>query len=162
MGWIKSVEFRRSRIHGMGVFAAEPIAAGEKVWRFDESMNVCGPGELGGLSPDRLAFALHGGYFHAPEQKFVWYEDGMEYVNHADPPSANIGIRHWTPLREDNCTALRDIEPGEELLEDYEFWSIFNLPVDHWARMLCRDFCRHHYDFLLQLHYARNRRRSIA
>ena len=33
---------------------------------------------------------------------------------------------------EDNCTALRDIEAGEELLEDYSFWSVMKVYRRHW------------------------------
>jgi len=148
MGWKVNVDFRPSGVHGTGVFARDPIAAGTKVWAFDDSMSVCGLPELAALTPDRLAFALHGGYFHHPSGRFIWYEDGMEYVNHADGGHANIGITEWTPLEEDNCTALRDIAPGEELLEDYAFWSIFQLPQNHWLHGIYQDFCPGHYAFL--------------
>lgn len=162
MGWLTSVRFRPSGVHGMGAFAHKPIRAGEKVWTFDDSMHVMGPGELGGLDPDRLAFALHGGYFHAPAQKFVWYEDGMQFVNHADPPAANIGIHAWTPLAKDGCFALRDIAPGEELFEDYAFWSVFNLPQGHWMHAFYAEFCPGHYAFLASIHQRRTPLRSIA
>lgn len=162
MGWLKKVTFKPSSIHGTGAFAGEFIERGEKVWCFDDSMHVCGPAELGGLDPETLEFALHGGYYHEPARKFVWYEDGMQYVNHADPPIANIGITEWTPLEQDHCKALRDIEPGEELLEDYEFWSVVNLPANHWLHHFYMDFCLSHYDFLAFIHSRRNLRRSIA
>lgn len=155
MSWQVAVDFRPSPVHGTGVFAREPIKAGTKVWTFDREMQVCGLADLAALPQDRLQFALHGGYYHALARKFVWYEDGMQFVNHAEPGRDNIGIREWTPLEDDNCTALRDIEPGEELLEDYQFWSIFNLPAEHWLRGLYRDFCPHHHDFLLSLHEKR-------
>lgn len=158
MGWEVKVAFRPSATHGMGVFAQEPIRAGTKVWVFDETMHVCGLPELAALTPDRLAFALHGGYLHHPSGRFVWYEDGMEYVNHAEGAGANIGITEWTPLEKDNCTALRDIAPGEELLEDYGFWSIFQLPEEHWLHGIYQDFCPHHYAFLASV----GRRRRAA
>lgn len=155
MGWNVDVDFRSSSIHGMGAFARQRIVAGTKVWSFDRSMHVAGLPELAALSPSRLAFALHGGYLHHPSGRFVWYEDGMQYVNHAEAGRSNIGITEWTPLEQDNCTALRDIEPGEELLEDYTFWSVFSLAPDHWLRMLYEDFCPGHYAFLAQIHGAR-------
>lgn len=148
MSWRVKVTFRRSRLHGIGVFAEQPIRKGTKVWVIDEDMKICGPADLGRLPPDELRFALHGGYLHFPSQKFVYYSDGMEYVNHADGPRANIGITEWTSLAEDNCTALRDITPGEELLEDYTFWSVLHLRQDHWLTHLYRDFCPEHYMFL--------------
>lgn len=155
MGWQAAVEFRTSPVHGRGVFASEPIPAGTKVWAFDHHMHVCELPDLAALPQDQLQFALHGGYYHAPAARFVWYQDGMQFVNHAEPGRANIGIHEWTPLEQDNCTALCDIAPGEELFEDYQFWSIFNLPPGHWLHGLYRDFCPHHYDFLLSLHERR-------
>lgn len=156
MGWNVEVEFRPSPLHGTGAFARTDIAAGTKVWTFDEEMQVCGLPELAALPPATLAFALHGGYLHYPSGKFVWYADGMHFVNHAPAGVANIGITEWTPLEEDNCTALRDIAAGEELLEDYSFWSVLSLDPDHWLPKLYRDFCPGHYAFLQSL--ARNRR----
>jgi SET domain-containing protein len=155
MGWNVDVEFRPSTIHGTGAFAKQKIKAGTKVWSFDKSMQVCDLPKLAALTPERLAFALHGGYLHHPSGKFIWYDDGMQFVNHAFGNDSNIGITEWTPLEEDNCTALRDIEAGEELLEDYSFWSITQLPREHWLCKLYADFCPHHYDFLMSLSRVR-------
>ena len=165
MSWLVNVEFRPSSIHGMGAFAGSRISAGTKVWTFDPGMQVCDKTDLMALGPDRLKFALHGGYLHHPSGKFVWYEDGMQYVNHADGVEANIGILSWTPLEEDHCTALRDIEPGEELFEDYSFWSICSLRRGHWLHSLYRRFCPDHYAFLNTLEATRQaslRRASAA
>lgn len=157
MGWNVDVEFRSSPLHGTGAFARCDIAAGTKVWQFDTSMNVGGLVELAALPPKMLAFALHGGYLHHPSGKFVWYADGMHLVNHASGAGANIGITEWTPLEEDNCTALRDIAAGEELLEDYAFWSVLSLDPEHWLPKLYRDFCPEHYAFLTQISEAARR-----
>lgn len=155
MGWNVAVEFKRSSVHGTGAFACEPIAAGTKVWTFDSRMQVCDLAALAALPPATLQFALHGGYLHYPSDKFVWYDDGMHFVNHAPGAASNIGIREWTPLEEDNCTALRDIAAGEELLEDYAFWSMLSLHPDHWLPKLYRDFCPGHYAFLVGLEKQR-------
>jgi hypothetical protein len=79
-------------------------------------------------------------------------------VNHAPAGVANIGITEWTPLEEDNCTALRDIAAGEELTEDYAFWSVLSLDPEHWLPKLYRDFCPDHYAFLQSL----SRQRKVA
>jgi SET domain-containing protein len=151
LSWLTKVAFGPSTVHGIGVFALEPIRRGTKVWTVDSTMMFMGPSELLALSRDELRFALNGGYLHFPSGRFVYYNDGMEYVNHASGISANIGICEWTPLQEDNCTALRDIKPGEELLEDYSFWSILQLRSNHWLVDLYRQFSPEHYDFLLQI-----------
>ena len=158
MTWLAKVEFRESFVHGMGAFAVEPIRKGTKVWAVDPTMKFVGPADLRRLPANELEFALHGGYLHLPSQTFVYYDDGMEYVNHAYGYVSNIGIREWTPLMEDNCTALRDIEAGEELLEDYSFWSILHLYRRHWLIDLYRDFCPEHYSFLLEIEQRRARK----
>lgn len=158
MSWLKKVAFGKSHVHGMGVFALEPIRRGTKVWKVDPTMKFADYDQLAALPAEELRFALHGGYLHFPSQRFVYYKDGMEYVNHADGPASNIGIREWTPLMEDNCTALRDIEVGEELLEDYTFWSILNLRRDHWLINLYREFCPNHYYFLAKIGKVQVRR----
>jgi hypothetical protein len=155
MGWTVDVEFKPSPIEGIGTFALKPIPRGTKVWTFDASMRVCDLPDLAALSPERLRFALHGGYYHQPSDRFVWYEDGMHLVNHAFAPRANIGITEWTALEDDNCTALRDIAAGEELLEDYSFWSVHGLDPGHWLHRLYRDFCPEHFDFLAELEARR-------
>ena len=122
MGWQVEVEFRRSRVHGMGVFARHAIAAGTRVWQVDETMHVCDARALAELAPGDLRFALHGGYLHEPSGQFLWYRDGMQFMNHRPGPGANVGLGKWPPLFEDQCIALRSIAAGEELFEDYTFW----------------------------------------
>lgn len=114
-------------------------------------MHVSDLAGLGRLRPDRLGFALHGGYLHAPSDKFLWYTDGMQYMNHAETGVANIGLDFWPDLHDDHCVALRNIEPGEELLEDYAFWADGGLRPGHWLHRLYLEHCREHYTFLASL-----------
>ena len=136
MGWNVDVSFENSPIHGVGVFARQPIPAGTRVWEYDESMTVCDRHSLGRLGPRQLRYALHGGYLHKPSDRFLWYTDGMQFMNHAAGPLANVGLGTWPPLREDHTVALRDIAAGEELFEDYGFWADAGLEPDHWLRPL--------------------------
>ena len=155
MGWKVDVDFRPSPIHGTGVFARTPILAGTVIWTFDQSMHASRLTDLAALPPQRLSFALLAGYFHHPSGRFVWYEDGMQYLNHGPGAAANIGAQDWPPLESDHTMALRDIAAGEELREDYGFWSIFRLPSDHWLHGLYRDFCPDHYAFLADIEKRR-------
>jgi uncharacterized protein len=158
VSWLTKVALGKSLIHGIGVFALEPIKRGTKVWTVDSSMKFMNPSELAALPPDELRFALLGGYFHHPSQSFIYYNDGMEYMNHAQGRMANIGAREWPPLREDHCIALRDIAAGEELLEDYKFWSSVTLRNNGWIADLYRKFCPKHYSFLLKIEQDRLRK----
>lgn len=115
-------------------------------------MHVCDSKTLPLLEPKLLTFALQAGYLHCPSGKFLWYTDGMQYMNHGAGARANVGLDYWPErLRDDHLVALRDIEVGEELLEDYTFCLEGGLAPDHWMRPLYLKFCPWHYDFLLGL-----------
>ncbi len=151
LGWKVDVEFRDSAVHGTGVFARRPIAAGTRIWQVDETMHVCDARAMNALSAADLQYALHGGYLHQPSGMFLWYRDGMEFMNHRLTPGANVGLGKWPPLAEDHNVALRDIAAGEELFEDYTFWSDYGLQPGHWLHKLYVRHCPQHLDFLLEL-----------
>jgi hypothetical protein len=151
LGWNVNVEVKRSAVHGAGVFAAERIPAGTKVWQFDRSMHVCNRTSLARLDASTLARALKAGYVHEPSGLFLWYTDGMQFMNHGDGPAANVGLDHWPEIEDDHILALRDIEPGEELREDYRECLRAGLAPGHWLAPFYREFCPGHYRFLLEL-----------
>ena len=97
----------------------------------------------------------HGGYLHEPSGRFLWYTDGMQYMNHRPVPDANIGLGYWPDLDKDHTIALRDIAAGEELFEDYTFWSDGGLSPDHWLYRLYRKHCPEHLAFLQTLTVSR-------
>jgi hypothetical protein len=135
----------------MGVFAGQAIPAGTRIWQYDESMFIFDRAKLARLSPKQIHRVLHGGYLHRPSDRLLWYTDGMEYMNHAGSTAANVGLREWPPLHEDHTVALRDIRPGEELLEDYGFWSDAGLHPSHWLYPFYLQHCPQHFAFLSSL-----------
>jgi hypothetical protein len=151
VSWLVDVDFKTSPVHGTGVFARRPIAAGTVIWRYDPTMHACDDKVMAALGPRTLAFALHGGYLHKPSGKFLWYEDGMQFMNHADAPRANVGLAFWPALHDDHTTALRDIAAGEELFEDYGFWADGGLTPGHWLLPLYHAHCPGHMAFLRSL-----------
>lgn len=151
MAWTVEVDFRKSSVHGTGVFARRPIRCGTRVWEVDSSMHFCGRDEMYALSPNKLSYALHGGYFHKPSGQFLWYTDGMQYMNHAAGAGANVGLTYWPALTEDHTIALRDIEAGEELFEDYGFWADAGIQPGHWLYALYSAHCPEHLTFLSSL-----------
>ncbi len=98
-----------------------------------------------------LRYILKAGYLHITSGKFLWYTDGMQYMNHGRGNEANVGLHYWPELEDDHIVALRDIAPGEELREDYGYCLAGGLAADHWLRPLYLACCRDHYDFLLGL-----------
>ena len=151
MGWNMNVEVKCSAVHGLGVFAAEPIPAGTRVWQFDTSMHVCTRESLARLRPSALSLALYAGYLHEPSGLFLWYTDGMQFMNHADVRDANVGLHYWPALEDDHIVALRDVAAGEELREDYRGCLRGGMVGDHWMARLYQAFCPKHYGFLLGL-----------
>jgi hypothetical protein len=151
LGWNVNIEVKSSAIHGSGVFAAERIKAGTKVWQFDASMHVCTRTALARLEAATLRQALFAGYVHEPSGLFLWYSDGMQFMNHDDEQNANVGLGYWPALTDDHIVALRDIEPGEELREDYRNCLRAGMEPDHWLAPIYRAFCPSHYRFLLGL-----------
>ena len=89
---------------------------------------------------------------HEPSGLFLWYTDGMQFMNHGD---GRAGQRRPSLLarscEDDHIVALRDIEPGEELREDYRSCLRAGLAPDHWLAPFYRAFCPAHYRFLLEL-----------
>ncbi len=151
MGWKVGVEFKQSPVHGMGIFARQGIKRGTRIWEVDASMRFDDAEALKRLSPERIAYALHGGYLHRPADRLVWYEDGMQYMNHAPGARANVGLTYWPELGLDHTIALRDIEAGEELFEDYGFWVDAGIGEFHWLAPLYREHCPGHIEFLQSL-----------
>lgn len=148
MGWTVNVDFRPSAVHGTGIFARRRIPAGTRVWEVDATMHFARAADLKALSPARLAYALHGGYLHRPADRFVWYEDGMQFMNHAAGARANTGLAYWPTLTEDHSVALRDIAAGEELFEDYGFWAENGFSERHWLAPFYRAASTEHLAFL--------------
>ncbi len=133
------------------MFACERIPAGSKVWQVDGSMHIETRRSFALLEPAQITFALHGGYLHRPSGRFVWYEDGMQYLNHGRGADANVGLDYWPSLRADHIIAFRDIEAGEELREDYGLCLAGGLAPDHWLRPYYAAYCPWHIEFLLEL-----------
>jgi len=106
-----------SAIHGLGLFASEPIPQGTPLWRFE-------PGFDQSISPARLAalpeltrqhirwFA----YLDETNGHHILAGDFCCYMNHASPPNTGTLPDAPPPVI---TIALRDIAAGEELTCDY-------------------------------------------
>jgi hypothetical protein len=114
-------------------------------------MQACDRWSLARLAPSMLEQALKAGYVHEPTGLFVWYTDGMQFMNHGEGRAANVGLHYWPRLEDDHIVALRDIAPGEELREDYHGCLSAGMAPDHWLAPFYRAFCPSHYHFLLGL-----------
>ena len=106
-----------SAIHGLGVFAAEPIARGSEVWRFTPGFDLdLDPQALEALPDHVREWLMVYGYLDPRLQRFILCCDDARFINHSATPNLRPEFArepHGVDL------ALRDIAPGEELTVDY-------------------------------------------
>lgn len=102
-----------SPIHGLGLFADAPVAAGALVWRLDREWDRVLPmGLLAALAPVQQAFLSRYAYFDNELQALVLCADDARFMNHSDQP--NVG-----PVVDGACVALQPIAADAELTCDY-------------------------------------------
>jgi SET domain-containing protein len=106
-----------SPIHGLGVFAAAPIATGTPVWRFAKNLDMeFSPDIVPTLPPHVQEFFAHYGYLDRNVQRIILCFDDARFVNHSE--SANVTTDYaQDPYGLD--VALRDIAAGEEITMNY-------------------------------------------
>ena len=111
-------EVKASEVHGMGLFAAEPIKKGEVVWVFEPGLDISiTKDEYEALKPVQKTFFDHYGYWSNELERYICAADGWRYTNHSEDANVvTIGLEKGS---EGQDVALRDIEAGEELLFDY-------------------------------------------
>ncbi len=111
-----ATELRPSSIHGLGVFARQPVAAGEIISRFRPPWDVQFTTELvSTLSPTEQAYLRHFAYRSPFSGLYILTGDNDRFMNHGADP--NVGMNPDGSL---TCIALRAIAAGEELLCDYQ------------------------------------------
>ena len=105
-----------SRIHGIGLFAAQRIPAGTVIWRMSPIIDI----ELSDVDLDRLAGPARDQidkytYMDLARGTRVLCGDDARFFNHDDHPNC-----HDFPDADGGTTvAARDIDEGEELTCDY-------------------------------------------
>ena len=121
----KTMKGRRSEIEGRGLFAVEPIAAGEVVaikgGHIITRRQLVEHADVIGNSDIRIAEDFYLAALHEDE-----YEQVMLFLNHSCEP--NVGVRGNVIF-----VAMRDIAAGEELTIDYAM-----IDGDPSERMTCR------------------------
>jgi hypothetical protein len=109
--WLdRRIEARASAIHGLGLFATAPIAAGEVVERWGG--RVIDDAGLAAIVPPYSAAAIGQG-----RHLVMGADDPLRFGNHSCDP--NLSMDSATSV-----AARRDIEPGEELTIDYALHTV--------------------------------------
>lgn len=103
-----------SAIHGVGLIAAEFIAAGTTVWSFRPGFDSAFPeGVLATLSEEARRQVLHYAFYDVPARRWVLSADDDRFTNHSDDANtAEVGGGY-------DSVATRDVCPGEELTWNY-------------------------------------------
>jgi SET domain-containing protein len=111
------VQVGRSLIHGLGIFAVEPIAKGRPVWRFTPRFDLdLAPSMLDEQPSHFRQTMLHYGYIDIRLNRFILCRGDYRFVNHSDTPNIYVDVdadRYGVDV------AARDIEAGEELTVGY-------------------------------------------
>jgi len=112
----RRIQVRRSGVHGKGVFAVAPIAAGRRVIEYRGEVITWR--EALRRHPHDPAQPDHTFYFHIDDKHVIDANVGgnaARWINHACTPNCEadeVGGRVF-------INTLRDIAPGEELFYDY-------------------------------------------
>ena len=102
---------------GLGLFADEFIPKGMLVWQFDEGEDRrISKKEFNILSPEEQAYIRKYAYSKVDSPSITLPVGDAKYVNNSDSP--NIYGDN------DNVSfAIKDIQPGDEILEDYSVYD---------------------------------------
>ena len=100
----------KSKIHGIGVFAAEFIPRGTKMWRYVEGFDRCyTPRQFAKLPKAAREYIRSYGY--KVDGEIIVPGDNDRHCNHADKPN--------TYLKGGYAIARIDIRKGTEITNDY-------------------------------------------
>ncbi len=115
-----------STIAGLGLFAAEPVAAGQVIWRFEPKFDLLLDIDdvRAAPKPFRAFFDMYCYEAHAFPGRYVLLCDHAKFINHSENP--NIASEALT------THALCDIAVGDEIVSDYRAglanWPGFDAP----------------------------------
>lgn len=108
-----------SKIHGMGLFAAEPIPKGATVWKFMPAFDLLyTAAQVESLPVEIRDEFMHYSYFNARSGHFVYCIDNSRFVNHSLDPNT-VGMYDAGDLQGYDV-ACRAIAKDEEITCNYE------------------------------------------
>jgi SET domain-containing protein len=113
---------RPSPIHGLGIFAEEFIPAGTAIWRFTPGFDLTFSKEQLESFPQLLQeYLATYAWFSAKSGHYVFASDNAKYFNHS--PTPNSLSAYYEGEEEVVTKAVRDIQIGEEIMDDYSTYG---------------------------------------
>jgi uncharacterized protein len=112
-------EVRLSKIHGLGVFASEPIPRGTIVWQFDPGIDQRHPVSWVKRQPEHVRrFVASHCVLDLDKRHYLVLGDHSMFVNHSLHPNLVPDDEHRVH-DEGVVVAARDVAAGEELTINY-------------------------------------------
>ncbi len=110
----------KSKINGLGLFAAQDIPKGTVIWRFNPQLDLRLSEEEVQLLPDVVKWNYkHYCFKSKRSDKYILCFDDTRFMNHSNNPNIINEPRHDD--EGENCDiAFVDIKSGEEIVGDYK------------------------------------------
>ncbi len=120
---------KASQTHGVGLFADQPIKAGDLIYTPSPLLDVdLDEVQFKSLTPEEKKEVQYYGYYNKKTRKWHVAFDAVRILNHGGGEDSNV-----TQDEDMVMTANRDISEGEELLQDYT--EIYPKDGDHFVRI---------------------------
>ncbi len=108
-------KIKESAIAGIGLFADQLIPKGTTVWKFQKGFDIeLSKAQFAELSEPAQEQVLNYCYFDSKKEMYVICGDDARFFNHSDNPNVSS-----SPYDDRPDFALRDIQIGEELTQNY-------------------------------------------
>ncbi len=109
---------KKSKVHGLGVFASEPIPKGTVIWRFTPGFDLkFTRRQILSLPEGVQSYLCMYGWKGKNSKRYCVALDAGKHINHSETP--NCRSEYVDGEDEVITIALKDIRVGEEILEDY-------------------------------------------
>ncbi len=112
---------RLSSIHGLGLFAAEPVRKGQAIWVYDSRIDSkVSKNDYEKFTESRKATVSHFAYRNE-QMQWIMCGDGALFFNHSEAPNCEVNYtdKDFPDTREGVTRTLKDIAVGEELTLSY-------------------------------------------
>lgn len=114
----------QSKLHGLGLFADQFIPKGTEVCRFTPGFDQKFTAEQILAFPKLLQiYFYHSSWLSSKSHLYILPSDGCRFTNHSNDPNT---LSEYSETEEEAVSkAIRDINPGEEIIEDYASFEDF-------------------------------------
>ena len=110
-----SYKIKFSQTHGIGLFTTHDINTGDLIYTPSPLLDVdLTPEQFHSLAESEQREVMYYGYFNKYSGKYHVAFDAIRILNHGNADVANV-----TQDKDMVMTAKKDIQKGEELLQDY-------------------------------------------